>query len=177
MNRALSGLIRVYSIVEKTIVVILLVVLMVVVLWASGVYCFELLRMLAARILGGERVTGEAVGDLFARVMLLRDVFSGFLLILIGIELMKTIAMYLLSHEMHVEVVFTVAIIGIARHAIDLDLEHLDPLQIIGLSALLIALSLGYYFFRKAGALPQASTLDPSLERATGGAGRANPQR
>ena len=153
MSRALVALIRVYTFVERVIVVILLVVLMVVVLWASGIYSLDLMHILGQRIAGGERIPGEAVTLASSRMIVLRDVFSGFMLILIGVELMKTIAMYLLSHEMHVEVVFTVAMIGIARHAIDLDLEHLEGLQLVGLGALLIALALGYYFFRKAGAL------------------------
>ena len=152
MTRALNGLLRVYNIVEKVIVVVLLLVLMLVVPWACGLYSFELLRLLVVRMTTGE-VVGPGVLSITERMSILREVFGGFLLILIGVELMKTIAMYLSSHEMHVEVVFTVAIIAIARHAIDLDLAHLDPMQLVGLSALLIALSLGYYLFKKASAI------------------------
>ncbi len=39
---------------------------------------------------------------------LLREVFTGFLMILIGLELMKTIVMYLDKHVVHVEVVLSV---------------------------------------------------------------------
>jgi len=42
---------------------------------------------------------------------------------------------------------------AITRHAIDLDLAHLDPMQLVGLAALLVALSLGYYFFKRAAAI------------------------
>jgi uncharacterized membrane protein (DUF373 family) len=167
MSRALAALIRVYTFVERVIVVILLIVLMIVVLWASGIYSFDLMHMLGQRIMGGERISGEAVTVVSTRMIVLRDVFGGFMLILIGVELMKTVAMYLLSHEMHVEVVFTVAMIGIARHAIDLDLAHLEGLQLIGLSTLLVALALGYYLFRKAAAL-NASESSPVESRRTG---------
>jgi uncharacterized membrane protein (DUF373 family) len=51
-----------------------------------------------------------------------------------------------------------VAIIAIARHAIDLDLKHLDPMQLIGLGALLIALAAGYFFFRKATGIAMQQT-------------------
>jgi uncharacterized membrane protein (DUF373 family) len=152
MSRALNGLLRVYNVVEKVIIVTLLVVLMLVVPWACGIYSFELLRLLVLRMTTGE-VVAPGVLSITERMSILREVFGGFLLILIGVELMKTIAMYLSSHEMHVEVVFTVAIIAIARHAIDLDLAHLDPMQLVGLAALLVALSLGYYFFKRAAAI------------------------
>jgi uncharacterized membrane protein (DUF373 family) len=89
--------------------------------------------------------------ELHHRMGLLREVFSGFLLLLIGIELMQTIVMYLRSHVLHVEVVLTVAIVAIARHTIDLDMEGATPLQLIGIGFLLLALSVGYYFFRRAG--------------------------
>src|SRR5262245_27528391 len=130
MPRALNGLLNVYNIVEKVIVITLLVVLMVVVLWACGLYSFELIRLLVLRLFHGEIVTSGVV-SITERMAILREVFGSFLLVLIGVELMKTIAMYLSSHEMHIEVVFTVAIIAIARHAIDMDPTHLDPMQLV----------------------------------------------
>lgn len=160
MARDFTILNRIYSVVEKAIIITLLVTLMVVVLWASGAYAFELFRILAVRLFGGQVVSHAEVTSIFERISILHDVFGGFLLILIGVELMKTIAMYLSSHEMHVEVVFTVAIIAIARHAIDLNLAELDALQLIGLGALLLALAVGYYYFRKAASLPLARSTD-----------------
>ena len=145
-------LLRVYNVVEKVIIVTLLVVLMLVVPWACGIYSFELLRLLVLRMTTGE-VVAPGVLSITERMSILREVFGGSSLILIGVELMKTIAMYLSSHEMHVEVVFTVAIIAIARHAIDLTSPTLDPMQLVGLAALLVALSLGYYFFKRAAAI------------------------
>jgi uncharacterized membrane protein (DUF373 family) len=42
---------------------------------------------------------------LFARMDLLREVFGGFLLLLIGLELAKTVVMYLDEQVLHWEVV------------------------------------------------------------------------
>ena len=78
-----------------------------------------------------------------------RQVFGAFLLILIGVELMRTVVTYLERHELHVEVVFTVAMIAIARHAIDIDIENVEPVALVGMGALILALTLGYYLYRR----------------------------
>ena len=62
---------------------------------------------------------------------------------------MKTIMMYLEHHVFHVEVVFTVAMIAIARHAIDIDLEHLDPLTMVGMGVLILSLTGSFFLFRR----------------------------
>ena len=66
---------------------------------------------------------------------------------------MRTVVTYLERHELHVEVVFmvfTVAMIAIARHAIDVDIEHVEPVALIGMGALILALTLGYFLYRRA---------------------------
>ena len=78
------------------------------------------------------------------------EVFAQFLLILIGLELLKTISMYLEDNVVHVEVVFEVAMIAIVRHAIDMDYRHADPLTIVALALLMIGAALGYYYYKKA---------------------------
>ena len=72
---------------------------------------------------------------------------GGFLMILIGIELMRTIVVYLAQHELHVEVVFTVAMIAIARHAIDLNLTEISPLTLIGMGVLILSFAAGRHFY------------------------------
>jgi uncharacterized membrane protein (DUF373 family) len=84
---------------------------------------------------------------------LLHDVFTGFLMILIGLELIKTIVMYLDDHLVHVEVVLSVAIIAIARHVIEMDLNTASPLSLVGTGVVIFALAAGYYYFKKAGVL------------------------
>lgn len=81
----------------------------------------------------------------------LMDLFGVFLLVLIGIELLDTIKVYFKKHDIHVEVVMLVALIAIARKIILLDLEKYSGLEVIGIASLVVALSLGYYFIKKAG--------------------------
>jgi len=75
----------------------------------------------------------------------LLEVFGMFLLVLIGVELLETVKMYLTKKMVHVEVVFTVAMIAIARKVIILDIKEVSSLTLIGIGAIIVALSAGYY--------------------------------
>lgn len=79
----------------------------------------------------------------------LLDVFGMFLLVLIGIELLETVKMYLTEHSVHVEIVFTVALIAIARKVIILDIKEVSSLSLIGIAAIIVALAVGYYLLTK----------------------------
>jgi len=79
----------------------------------------------------------------------LLDVFGMFLLVLIGVELLETVKMYLTQKTVHVEVVFTVAMIAIARKVIILDVKELSSLTLIGIGVIIFALSAGYYLVRR----------------------------
>ena len=45
----------------------------------------------------------------------------------------------------------SVAMIAIARHVIDMDLKSVEPLSLVGTASVIIALAIGYYYFKKAG--------------------------
>jgi uncharacterized membrane protein (DUF373 family) len=79
----------------------------------------------------------------------LLDIFGMFLLVLIGIELLETVKMYLTQKTLHVEIVFTVALIAIARKVIILDIKEVSSLTLIGIAAIIVALSSGYYLLTK----------------------------
>ena len=79
----------------------------------------------------------------------LLDIFGMFLLVLIGVELLETVKMYLTQKTLHVEVVFMVAMIAIARKAIILDINELPSLTLIGIGAIIISLSAGYYLLTR----------------------------
>ncbi len=81
----------------------------------------------------------------------LMNVFGVFLLVLIGIELLDTIKVYFREHVIHVEVVMLVAIIAIARKIIVMDFEKHTGAEILGIAAILLALSAGYYLIKKTG--------------------------
>ena len=79
----------------------------------------------------------------------LLDVFGMFLLVLIGVELLETVKMYLTKKTVHVEVVFTVAMIAIARKVIILDIKEVSSLTLIGIGTIIVALSAGYYLLTR----------------------------
>ncbi|MDZ7264076.1 MAG: phosphate-starvation-inducible PsiE family protein [candidate division KSB1 bacterium] len=79
----------------------------------------------------------------------LLDIFGLFMLVLIGIELLDTIKTYLKQRVMHVEVVMIVAMIAISRKVIILDLNKYSSLTLMGIAALIISLSVGYYFIKR----------------------------
>ncbi len=80
----------------------------------------------------------------------LLDIFGLFLLVLLGIELISTLKTYLTENEVHVEVVFAVALIAIGRKVIILDVKELSSLSLIGIASIIISLSIGYFLVRRA---------------------------
>ena len=130
-----------YRYFEHFIVLILLGLLMAVVLYATIGLAILIVVTMAEKL---------HTREVTITLPLLHDVFAGFLTLLIGLELMKTIVMYLEEHIIHVEVVLSVAMIAIARHAIDVDYKLVPPLTMIGMGSIIIALAVGYFFFKKA---------------------------
>jgi len=96
------------------------------------------------------------VEQLLAPPMLLLDVkemltvFSFFLMVLIGLELVETIKMYLDENVFHVEVVVLVAIIAVARKIIIIDYDSVSYEILLSIAALMIALSAGYFLLKRA---------------------------
>jgi uncharacterized membrane protein (DUF373 family) len=81
----------------------------------------------------------------------LMSTFGGFLLILIGIELLETIKVYLKQNIVHVEVVILVAIIALARKIVILNIEDLSIEVSAGIAFLILALGIAYYLIKKTG--------------------------
>ena len=135
-------MIRLVERIEKVIILTLLFSLLAVVLYSTIVFISLLFGGIIAQF-----------QDSFSPNNILKHlhkIFGGFMLVLIGVELVHTVKMYLKEDVVHVEIVLLVALIGISRHVIDLDFKHLDPLTLIGVSSLIIVLSSGYYLIKKA---------------------------
>jgi uncharacterized membrane protein (DUF373 family) len=92
-----------------------------------------------------------AAGTFIISLDTLLDTFGGFLLILIGIELLETIKIYLKQNIVHVEVVVLVAIIALARKVVILKTEELTLEVTAGIGFLTLALSIAYYLIKKTG--------------------------
>src|SRR5436190_22377702 len=130
---------------EYVIVIVLLLTLMIVVAFGA----VSLLIMIALATI--EKFQTTDLSDLKFTMPLLHEVFNGFLMILIGLELIKTVVMYLDDHLVHVEVVLSVAMIAIARHVVEMDLNTAPALNRLGTGSVIIALAAAYYYFKKAG--------------------------
>jgi uncharacterized membrane protein (DUF373 family) len=119
-------------------IILALIVMMMLAVFLSTI---DLLFILIAEILKAPNYL-LGVDNLF-------EIFGFFMMILIGLELLESIRTYLTDELLHVEVVFLVAMIAIARKVIILEVKDLEPLVLIGIASIILALSLGYYFVKK----------------------------
>jgi uncharacterized membrane protein (DUF373 family) len=82
----------------------------------------------------------------------LTEIFSIVLMLVIGLELIESVEVAYFSKEgigKLVEYIILIAMIAIGRKIIILDVTHLEPLTLIGIAAILLALAAGYYFLKK----------------------------
>jgi uncharacterized membrane protein (DUF373 family) len=79
----------------------------------------------------------------------LLELFGLFLLVLIGIELLETMEIYIRKNVIHVEVVFTVALIAVARKVIILDIKKIPGPALFGLGFIILSLAAGYYVIHR----------------------------
>ena len=99
-----------------------------------GISIFELAITLYADIF-------DSVGGLMhVKIDQLLKIFGFFFIILIGFELIETIEMYFRENVIHAEIILLVAVIAVSRKVILLDLEKYEPLAIVGLGLIIIAL-------------------------------------
>jgi uncharacterized membrane protein (DUF373 family) len=124
---------------ERCIVIGLLGMMVVVVLFAT----VELGVILVEQMLKPPRFILLNINEML-------NIFGFFMMILIGLELIETIKVYLVEEMVHVEVILLVAIIAVARKVIVLDVKLLPPLSLVGVAAIILALSGGYFLLKKA---------------------------
>jgi hypothetical protein len=77
-------------------------------------------------------------------------IFGFFLMVLIGIELLESLKVYLSEDKIQVEVIFTIALIAVAKKIITLEVSTLPSLTLIGIAAVIASLSVGYFLIKKA---------------------------
>ena len=110
---------------ELLVVGVLLVILMLLLL----VGALDLVYLFARNV-------GDRLGEITDAAMLqqrLHTAFGGVLILLLGLELMATVRMYLKEHVIHVEAVFLVAMIAVARQVIELDYAHASVGVLVGM--------------------------------------------
>lgn len=79
----------------------------------------------------------------------LMDLFSLFLILLIGIELLETVKAYLKDDIVHVEFIILVAIIAIARKVIVWDFQKYSVQELVSLAIMMVALGFTYFIIRR----------------------------
>jgi uncharacterized membrane protein (DUF373 family) len=79
------------------------------------------------------------------------ELFGLFLLVLIGIELMHSVKVYIKRRAIHLEAMLVVALVAVARKVIVLEPKELAPAAVLGLAAMALALTIGYYLVKRAG--------------------------
>jgi uncharacterized membrane protein (DUF373 family) len=129
---------KMFKVFEKVIVVVLIGLMMLAVLVST----VELAVILFQQLIK------PPVFLLSIKEML--EVFGFFLMVLIGLELLETIKAYLQEDRLHAEVVLLVALVAVSRKVIILDYKELAPGMLYGMSALIVALGIGYFLVRRA---------------------------
>ena len=71
--------------------------------------------------------------------------FGAFMAVLIAIEIFINITIYLREDVIHVKIVMATALMAISRKVIILDLERTEPEYLIGIAAVVLAISIGYW--------------------------------
>lgn len=77
-------------------------------------------------------------------------VLGWFLVVLIALELMASVAAFLEEKVIKVEFMYVVAITAVARKIVTMDSKEAEPLYLVGLAGVILALSIGYYLSKKA---------------------------
>lgn len=90
-----------------------------------------------------------AIADVEHLQKALQRGFAGILLVLIGLELLETLRAYLHDRHVRLEIVLLVAVIALGRHIVQIDLEHVPAVSLVGIAALMLALTIGYYLIRR----------------------------
>jgi uncharacterized membrane protein (DUF373 family) len=125
---------------EKMIVLVLVVLMAVVLLLSTVELAWVIIK---------DAITPPI---LLLEIDELLEIFGLFMLVLIGIELLETIAKtYMAESVDHAQIVMAVAIIAIARKVIILDVKDLSGLTLLGIAAIILALTIGYYLIKKKG--------------------------
>ena len=132
---------------------ILVAFLMIVV--AAGTV--ELFYVLLVRLAGVSRQI-ETLADLQGA---LQAGFGGVLFVIIGIELIATLATPSSDHLRRLELILLVTMIALGRHILSMDLEHASGPFLAGLALLVVALGGAFWLVRSASAKSSSPAAEP----------------
>ena len=133
---------RILSKLEGSVVTAVQVLMMVMVLVATFALYLLLVKNLIAQVARIESVAGL--------LPTMQQSFAGVLSVVLGLELFETLKTYFTEHQLRLEVILVVAIIAVGRQVIQVDFEHTPGTVLLGLSAVILALTLGYFLVKRA---------------------------
>lgn len=124
-------------ILQRFIIFLLLFIMSLILLFST----FDLVFYVIRNIFQGDfgQLSFSSLGELF----------SIFLVILIGIELLEAVKAFLEEEIIHVEIVVLVAIIAIARKVIVWEFKDINSMETLGLAAMLLSLSISYALIKR----------------------------
>ncbi len=127
-----------------------------------------IILLLAGIVLGTVELARVLIMEVFAPPFLLLDIsrlFEGFglvLVILIGMELLKSMKMFLAEDKIKPELFVEVAVIALCNKVITLDAKHTDGNVLLGIAALFAGLAAVYFVLRFQGTRDKKPIETPS---------------
>jgi uncharacterized membrane protein (DUF373 family) len=127
--------------IEKVIVVVLIAMLVIIVIGATGSL--------------GWSIFEDLVSPPFAlfHTKQLFELFGQFVMVLIGLELLKVMRLLVSSRHLDPAVVVEVAIIAICNKVLTTNVKELEGSELLGVAGLLAALALAYWALKRSAAL------------------------
>ena len=95
----------------------------------------------------GESLSG--IHSLNALQAAVEQVFAGVLLLMLGLELLKSLTKFFTGFEVQVQIILVVAMIAVTRHIMLVDLEHTQWTTLLGAGTLILALAVSYALVRR----------------------------
>src|SRR5262245_2056912 len=119
---------------------------------------YAMIAMLLVAIVLGTVALGRLLGEIIVRPPMLMMIepaelfasFGLFLVVVIGLELLKVLKLHLAQGRLRPELVIEVAIIAVCNKVVTLDPKAMAADTMAGLAALLLALAAGYFVFVRA---------------------------
>jgi len=131
--RVIDRFVKGVDVFTKLIAVVLIALLAIVVAEATAKTAMELVRV----------TFGQGLDDLDVNRLL--DVFSVFLIVLLGLEIIETIVPVAEGRPLNVEIVLVAAFIAVARKIIVIDYKSTPGEVLLGIAGLVLALGVSYY--------------------------------
>jgi uncharacterized membrane protein (DUF373 family) len=77
-------------------------------------------------------------------------IIGNFLVVVIAVELLDTLILYVRKNKLFPELILLVVLTAVGREVLVTDLAHVDPLLLIGVGVVLVAVAGSYYLVKRA---------------------------